>query len=228
MDKRIVVIEDEEKIVTIIITSLEREGFIVKSAHDGMSGLRMVREEAPDLVILDLMLPGLDGFEICKNIRMDPRMASTPVIILTAKTEECDRVLGLELGADDYVTKPFSPRELVARVKAVLRRTTWKKNTGAKFYYKGLLVDTEACVVKDGEKEVELTPKEFGLLVCLLRNKGHVMSRQMILDSVWGLPASITTRTVDVHIRNLREKIPSLSNLIVTVKQFGYKLKDEE
>ena len=228
MDKRIIVIEDEEKIATMIISSLEREGFSIKSAHDGISGLRMVKAETPDLVMLDLMLPGLDGFEICKNIRMDPRTASIPIIIITAKVEEYDRVLGLELGADDYVTKPFSPRELVARVKAVLRRSNRKTDVGVKLFYKGLMVDTDACVVKDGEREVELTPKEFGLLTYLIRNKGHVMSRQMILDSVWGLPAAITTRTVDVHIRNLREKIPFLSASLVTVKQFGYKLKDEE
>lgn len=227
MDKRIIVIEDEEKIITMIMSSLGKEGFLVNSAHDGITGLRMVKEEIPDLIILDLMLPGLDGFEICKNIRMDPRVASTPIIILTAKAEEYDRILGLEFGADDYVTKPFSPRELLARVKAVLRRTNRKKDASVKFFYKGLMVDTEACVVKVGEREIELTPKEFGLLVCLLRNKGHVMSRQMILDSVWGLPASITTRTVDVHIRNLREKIPVLSNSIATIKQFGYKLKDD-
>lgn len=228
MDKRIIVIEDEERIVTMIATSLGKEGFSVKSAHNGVLGLRMVKDEVPDLVILDLMLPGLDGFEVCKNIRMDPRTASIPIIILTAKAEEYDRILGLELGADDYITKPFSPRELLARVRAVLRRSNRKKDTSVKFLYKCLMVDTGACVVKDGEREIELTHKEFGLLVCLLRNKGHVMSRQMILDSVWGLPASITTRTVDVHIRNLREKIPVLMNSIVTVKQFGYKLKDEE
>lgn len=228
MDKRIIVIEDEERIVTMIATSIGKEGFSVKSAHNGVLGLRMVKDEVPDLVILDLMLPELDGFEVCKNIRMDRRTASIPIIILTAKAEEYDRILGLELGADDYITKPFSPRELLARVRAVLRRADRKKDTSVKLLYKGLMVDTGACVVKDGEREIELTHKEFGLLVCLIRNKGHVMSRQMILDSVWGLPASITTRTVDVHIRNLREKIPVLMNSIVTVKQFGYKLRDEE
>jgi DNA-binding response OmpR family regulator len=228
MGKRIVVVEDEEKVVSLIRAVLSREGFDIKSAPDGISGLTLVQEEIPDLLILDLMLPSLDGFEICREIRMDPRTAQIPVIILTCKSEELDRVLGLELGADDFITKPFSPRELLARVKAVLRRTGQNKEIHARLSYKNLTIDTSAYTVKDGERDVELTPKEFGLLAHLVRNKGHVLTRQAILDSVWGLPGDITTRTVDTHIVGLRKKMPVLAESILTVKQFGYKLKDED
>lgn len=228
MGKRIVVVEDEEKVVSIIRAVLSREGFYIKSAPDGISGLKLIREEIPDLLILDLMLPGLDGFDVCREIRMDPRTAQIPIIILTCKSEEFDRVLGLELGADDYITKPFSPRELLARVKAVLRRTGRSKAIPARLSYKNITIDTAACMVKDGEREVELTPKEFGLLTHLVRNKGRVLSRQVILDAVWGLPGDITTRTVDTHILGLRKKIPVLAESILTVKQFGYKLKEED
>ncbi|MEK7279687.1 MAG: response regulator transcription factor [Nitrospirota bacterium] len=228
MGKRIVVVEDEEKVVSLIRAVLSREGFDIKSAPDGISGLTLVQEEIPDLLILDLMLPSLDGFEICREIRMDPRTAQIPVIILTCKSEELDKVLGLELGADDFITKPFSPRELLARVKAVLRRTGQNKEIHVRLFYKNLIIDTSAYTVKDGERDVELTPKEFGLLAHLVRNKGRVLTRHAILGSVWGLPGDITTRTVDTHIRGLRKKMPVLAESILTVKQFGYKLKDED
>ncbi len=228
MGKRIVVVEDEEKVISIIRAVLSREGFYIKSAPDGISGLKLIREEIPDLLILDLMLPGLDGFDVCREIRMDPRTAQIPIIILTCKSEELDRVLGLELGADDYITKPFSPRELLARVKAVLRRTGRSKEIPATLSYKNITIDTAACTVKDREREVELTPKEFGLLTHLVRNKGRVLSRQVILDAIWGLPGDITTRTVDTHILGLRKKMPVLAESILTVKQFGYKLKEED
>ncbi len=228
MGKRIVIVEDEEKVVSLIRAVLSREGFDIKSAPDGISGLTLVQEEIPDLLILDLMLPSLDGFEICREIRMDPRTAQIPVIILTCKSEELDKVLGLELGADDFITKPFSPRELLARVKAVLRRTGQNKEVHARLFYKNLIIDISAYTVKDGERDVELTPKEFGLFAYLVRNKGRVLTRQVILGSVWGLPGDITTRTVDTHIRGLRKKMPVLAESILTVKQFGYKLKDED
>ena len=226
MGKRIVVVEDDEKIVTMIMTSLGREGFNIKSASDGISGLNMVKKEIPDLLILDLMLPGLDGFDVCREIRMDRRTAQIPIIILTCKSEEIDRILGLELGADDYITKPFSPRELMARVKAVLRRLDQSTEIPARLSYKNITIDTAACTVKDGEREVELTPMEFRLLTHLIRNKGRVLTRQVILVSVWGLPGDITTRTVDTHILSLRKKMPVLAESILTVKQFGYKLID--
>lgn len=228
MGKRIVVVEDDEKIVSIIRSLLSREGFYIKSAPDGISGLNMVKKEIPDLLILDLMLPSLDGFDVCREIRMDPRTAQIPIIILTCKSEEIDRVLGLELGADDYITKPFSPRELLARVKAVLRRKDQGTEIDARLFYKNITIDTAACTAKDGEREVELTPKEFGLLTHLVRNKGRVLTRQVILDTVWGLPGDITTRTVDTHILGLRKKMPVLAESILTVKQFGYKLKEED
>lgn len=226
MNKLIIVIGDEE-IVFIIRCSLIKDVFEIKSATDGASGLRMVKEDIPDLIILNQILPDLDGFEVCKEIRMDPRTAHIPLIILTDKKEEPNVILGLEMGADDFIIKPFSSRELLARVKAVLRRANRKRDTTAKLHYKTLVVDTEACTVKAGDSEVELTYKEFSLLVCLIKNKGLVMQRQSILESVWGLHGEIATRTVDNHILNLRKKIPILAESIVTIKQFGYKLKNE-
>ncbi len=228
MGKRIVVVEDDEKVVSIIRAVLCKEGIDIKSAPDGITGLTLVQEEIPDLLILDLMLPSLDGFEICRKIRMDPRTAQIPVVILTCKSEEIDKILGLELGADDFITKPFSPRELLSRVKAVLRRTGQSNEIHARLFYKNITIDISACTVKDGKRAVELTPKEFGLLAHLVRNKGRVLTRRVILGSVWGLRGDITTRTVDTHIRGLRKKMPVLAESILTIKQFGYKLKDED
>lgn len=227
MDDCIVIIEDDEEIVFVIRFSLAREGFNIKSAHNGVSGLNMVKEEAPDLVIVDQILPDLDGLEVCKEIRKDPRTTHIPIIMLTPKKEEYDGILGLEIGADDFIIIPFSSRELLAKVKALLRRARQKKDIHTKFIYRSVLVDTAACEVRDGDRNVELTPKEYMLLRFLVMNKGHVMSRKVILESVWGLSGSITTRTVDNHIRNLRKKIPILAESIITVKQFGYKLKEE-
>lgn len=227
MESCIVIIEDDEEILFVIRFSLAREGFNIKSANNGVSGLSMVKEEIPDLVILNQILPDLDGLEVCKEIRKDPRTAHIPIVMLTDKKDEHDGILGLELGADDFIIRPFSARELLAKVKAVIRRAGQKKDICAKLIYKSILVDTAACTVKDGDREIGLTPKEYMLLIFLVRNKGHVMSRKVILESVWGLSGPIITRTVDNHIRNLTKKIPILTESIVTVKQFGYKLKDE-
>ncbi len=228
MNNRIVIIEDDEGVVFLVRFSLVGEGFNIMSAPDGVSGLRMVKEEIPDLVIINQILPDRDGLEVCKEIRKDPRTNHIPIIILTVRNEEAyDGILALELGADDYILKPFSSREVLAKVKALLRRINQKKTVTAKYFYKDISVDTLACIVKDGKRVVELTPKEFGLLVSLIRNKGEVMSRRTILESVWGFSKLITPRTVDNHIRNLRKKIPVLEDSIATVKQFGYKLKEE-
>jgi DNA-binding response OmpR family regulator len=173
------------------------------------------------------MLPEMDGLEVCKRLRADPKTSVLPIIMLTAKGEESDKIVGLELGADDYVTKPFSPKELVARVKALLRRSERREEEALSYRYGPLSVDVTRHEVRASGKEIQLTAKEFSLLLQLLKNKGRVLTREILLDTVWGYDSDVTTRTVDVHIRRLREKIPLLGEAIVTVKSYGYKLKDE-
>jgi len=226
--KKILIIEDEKDIINLLTHYLEKEGFQVHSAFDGVSGLQSARAEKPDLVLLDLMLPQMDGLEVCKKLRTLPETAAVPVIMLTAKSEDSDKIVGLELGADDYVTKPFSPKELTARIKALLRRSQRHEEDRPSYQYGLLQVDVARHTVKADKKEVRLTAKEFGLLVHLLKNKGRVLTRDTLLDHVWGYDSDVTTRTVDVHIRRLREKIPFLSGAIVTVLSHGYKLRDED
>ena len=185
-----------------------------------------IKHEAPDLVVLDLMLPGLDGLQVCRAIRADANTAAIPIIMLTAKAEESDRIVGLELGADDYITKPFSPNEVVARVRALLRRAHRAAPANSRLSYGGLSVDVDRHVVKIDGTEVKLTAKEFLLLQYLMLHRGRVLSRDLLLSDVWGYSYTGGTRTVDVHVRRLREKVPMLADTIVTVKQFGYKLLD--
>ena len=194
----------------------------------GMGVVSSVRARPPALVVLDLMLPGENGLDVCRAIRSDPMISSVPIIMLTAKTEETDRIVGLELGGDDYVTKPFSPKELVARVGAVLRRARRERPAGALLTVGPLTVDTDRHVVTCDDTEVRLTAKEFLLLKYLIEHRGRVLSRDVLLSDVWGYTYTGGTRTVDVHIRRLREKLPVLESAIVTVKQFGYKLVDRE
>jgi two-component system, OmpR family, alkaline phosphatase synthesis response regulator PhoP len=227
MPKKIVLVEDEIDIVNLVSHYLSKEGFTVKPAQDGMKGLKLIKQENPDLAILDLMLPGLDGLEVCKRLRADPKTSRLPIIVLTAKGEEADKIVGLELGADDYVTKPFSPKEFVARVKALLRRSEHREEEVPSYEYGPILLNIIRHEVKVKSRAVSLTAKEFKLLEQLLKNKGRVLTREVLLDSVWGYEAEVTTRTVDVHIRRLREKIPFLNQAIETVKSYGYKLKDE-
>jgi DNA-binding response OmpR family regulator len=226
MSKKILVIEDDRDIVELLSHYLEKENFILKEAPDGYSGLKKARAEDFDLIILDIMLPEMDGLEVCKELRSDPKTTFLPIIMLTAKTEETDKIVGLELGADDYVTKPFSPKELVARVKAVLRRMERKPETQKSYCYGKLTLDLSKHEVSFDNKPVQLTSKEFDLLNCLLRSKGRVLTRDYLMDEVWGYDYYGGMRTVDVHIRRLREKIPALSKSIQTVKNLGYKLKD--
>ena len=226
--KKILIIEDEKDIINLLTHYLEKDGYQVLSVLDGVTGLQTARAEKPDLVILDLMLPHMDGLEVCKKLRTIPDTAAVPVIMLTAKSEDSDKIVGLELGADDYVTKPFSPKELTARIKALLRRSQRQEEDRPSFQYGPLQVDVARHTVKADKKEVRLTAKEFGLLVHLLKNKGRVLTRDTLLDHVWGYDSDVTTRTVDVHIRRLREKIPFLSGAIVTVLSHGYKLRDED
>lgn len=226
MAKRILVIEDEPDIVGLVTHYLEKDGYHVFDVRDGAKGLEQARTHPPHLLILDIMLPGMDGLEICRRLRADTRTAALPILMLTAKGEETDRVVGLEMGADDYLTKPFSPKELVARVKALLRRVDRGEESPERYVYGELVLDSIRHEVRLKGREVALTAKEFGLLEQLLRNQGRVLTRDVLLDKVWGYDADVISRTVDVHVRRLREKLPLLQDAIQTVKPYGYKLKE--
>lgn len=226
MFKNIVVIEDDKDVIDVIRYFLEKENFRVHVAQDGIAGLELAAKVLPNLILLDLSLPKVDGIEVCKRLKSDRRLEDIPLIMVTARGELADKIEGFELGADDYVTKPFHPRELVARVHANLRRR--EGNTQKKDYqYEGILVDTFRHEVHYEGNPVELTAKEFELLLYLIENKGRILSREMILNHVWGYNYYGTSRTVDVHITHLRQKISLLAGAITTVKPLGYKLKEK-
>jgi len=222
---QILVVEDDADIAALIGHYLEKAGHRVDRLSTGSDVLPRLRKLPADLVILDLMLPGIDGLIVCQAMRADPAIAQTPIIMLTARGDESDRISGLELGADDYVTKPFSPKELVARVTALLRRSSRGATVGP-LAYGGITIDVERHSVTLNGQDVRLTAKEFLLLQYLLQHKGRVLSRDLLLSDVWGYHYTGGTRTVDVHVRRLREKLPPLSDGIETIKQFGYKLVD--
>jgi two-component system, OmpR family, alkaline phosphatase synthesis response regulator PhoP len=225
--KKILIVEDERDILQLVKLYLEKEGYRTVTALTGAEGLNSAKSDKPDLIILDLMLPEIDGLEVCKRIRASQETAMLPIIMLTAKAEESDTVIGLELGADDYVTKPFSPKALVARVKAMFRRMDRNQQENLTVLRYGLLtLDLSRHEVKVRGKDVSLTAKEFGLLEHLLRNPGRVLTREVLLNHVWGYDYFGTTRTVDVHVRRLKQKIPLLDDAILSVKSLGYKLKD--
>ncbi len=229
MKRNIFLVEDEIHIQQLIQYNLEASGFLVSLFGNGEILLKQCQTAIPDLFILDLMLPGIDGLEICRQIRLDDRMRQIPIIMLTAKSEEFDRVLGLELGADDYITKPFSVRELVARVKALFRRVESVRYSEGDIVKVGniILNPSKHEVTKEGNK-LELTLKEFELLKILLQNRGHVLTRDLLLEKVWGFDYMGETRTVDVHIRYLRQKIEdddANPQLIETVRGVGYRFK---
>lgn len=227
--KKILVVEDEQDIAQLVQHYLQKEGFRSVTAMSGVEALKKVKEEKPDLIVLDLMLPEMDGLDVCKRVRSAPDTAKIPIIILTAKVEESDTIVGLELGADDYVTKPFSPKALVARVKALLRRIDRVPSNAAEPYrYGSLIMNPARHEVNLDQQEVPLTAKEFGLLEHLLRHRGRVLTREVLLNAVWGYEYYGTTRTVDVHIRRLKQKLPLLEDAIVSVKSLGYKLKDTD
>ena len=227
--KKILIVEDEADILQLVKMYVEKEGFRTLTASTGIQALKQIKEERPDLVVLDLMLPEMDGLEVCKKIRLQPDTAMLPILMLTAKAEESDTVIGLELGADDYVTKPFSPKALVARVKALLRRMDRNANESQSLYHSGsLLMDISRHEVKVRDREIPLTAKEFGLLEHLVRNVGRVLTRDVLLNAVWGYDYYGTTRTVDVHVRRLKQKIPLLNDAIISVKSLGYKLRDAD
>jgi DNA-binding response OmpR family regulator len=223
---KILVVEDDHDIAELIRHYLEKAGHSVHRLSTGGSVMPRLRANPADLEILDLMLPEVDGLVVCQAMRSDPTTASIPVIMLTARGEEADRVAGLELGADDYVTKPFSPKELSARVTALLRRASRQPPSGAVLTYGAITIDPDRHAVTSDGDEVRLTAKEFLLLQYLVRHKGRVLSRDLLLTDVWGYHYTGGTRTVDVHIRRLREKLPQLGEAIETIKQFGYKLTD--
>jgi DNA-binding response OmpR family regulator len=223
---RILVVEDDRDIAELVERYLQKAGFSTEVLSSGRDALKALTDRPPDLLILDLMLPQVDGLEICRVARGNSRTAAIPIIMLTARVDESERIVGLEIGADDYIAKPFSPNELVARVRALLRRTQ-RQPEARDIAYGPIHVDTERHVVSSAGTAVALTAKEFLLLEYLLRHRGRVLSRDVLLTDVWGYKYTGGTRTVDVHVRRLREKLPALGDALVTVKQFGYKLLDE-
>lgn len=225
-NERILIVDDEEHILELLKFNFENSGYKVDTATNGIDALKKVKNDLPNLILLDLMLPGLDGYDVCKEIRKDNNTQNIPIIMTTAKSEELDKILGLELGADDYITKPFSVRELLARVKAVLRRINSNKSTERAFSISNISVDfIKHEVLKDGEK-VDLTLKEFELLEILIKNRGKVLTRETLLDKIWGYEYIGETRTVDVHIRHLRKKVEiddKNPKLIETIRGIGYR-----
>ncbi len=230
LPKHILIVDDEADLVELVSYNLKKEGFTVDSSPDGESALSKIRKGKYDLIVLDLMLPGIQGIDLCRILRNDPKTAGLPVIMLTAKGEEVDKVLGLEMGADDYMGKPFSPRELVARVKAVLRRTREKPVTEKILKIGELEIDRERYTVTIGGKNIKLSATEFKLLLFLAERRGKVFSRNQLLDFVWRDEAYVEPRTVDVHIRRLRANIeedPAHPRYIRTMRGIGYSFTDE-
>ena len=227
--RRALVVEDDPDIVELVALYLGKEGFEVESIGDGRAALQKIRATPFDLVILDLQLPGIDGLTLCAEVRRTGAARHVPVVMLTARGDETDRIVGLEMGADDYVVKPFSPKELVARVRALFRRVERKDEAAAAGVLRlgALELDGERHVARWSGEPVHLTAKEFALLDALLRARGRVLSRRQLLEDVWGYSYAEGTRTVDVHIRRLREKLPGLAPSIVTVKSLGYRLAQE-
>ena len=225
MPSRVLIVEDEPDIRALVVHHLKREGYQVSAASSGEEALRQVQAAPPDLVLLDLMMPAMDGLEVCRRLRQDPATAMLPIVMLTAKGDEVDRVLGLEIGADDYVVKPFSPKELLARVRAVLRRS--RPAPGAAPLRLGALsIDLGTHTASVDGLALALTPKEFDLLRALVEARGRVLSREFLLDRVWGYAraSEVESRTVDVHVRRLRVKLGPEGRRILTIKSVGYRL----
>lgn len=224
--QRILIIEDEQDVIDLLTLHLRKAGFALSTATDGAAGLRQAREGSPALIILDLMLPKMPGLEICKVLKTDIATRQIPVIMLTAKAEEIDRIVGLEFGADDYVTKPFSPRELVLRVNAILRRGKGEVAEEKKLSIGAITLDPARHHVAVGGKSVRLTSVEFKLLNMLMQRQGRVQARDRLLNEVWGYESVIDTRTVDTHVRRLRKKLGKAAAAIETVRGFGYRMRE--
>ncbi len=225
-NKKILVADDEEDVLNLVAINLKAAGFTVLKAEDGPTAVSMARSSLPALIVLDLMLPGMPGLEVCKVLKNDQTTKLIPIIMLTAKAEEVDRIVGLELGADDYITKPFSPRELVLRVKSVIRRTDAAGPVDDMLRIGDIQIDRSRYEVLIKGKPIDFTATEFKLLALLMERRGRVQSRDTLLNDVWGYENAIDTRTVDTHIRRLREKLGKTSDCIETVRGFGYRIAE--
>ena len=223
MKQRILIVEDEPEAVELLEFNLKQAGYAVTAADDGAEALKKIRATPPDLILLDVMLPEMDGFEICKVVRLEAATAKIPIIMLTAKASEIDRVLGLELGADDYLTKPYSPRELMLRVKKILARATPPEKAKDQLRFGDLLIDVPRHIATWKNKPMDLTATEFKLLTLLAQRAGRVQSRDQLLRDVWEYDSVIDTRTVDTHMRRLREKIGAAAKHLDTVRGVGYR-----
>jgi two-component system phosphate regulon response regulator PhoB len=226
MPESILIVDDEPDVLDLLVYNLQKAGYKTVTARDGAAALQKARDEVPSLIVLDLMLPQMDGTEVCRHLKADPKTAHIPIIMLTAKAEEVDRVVGLELGADDYVTKPFSPREMALRVKGVLRRASGKSAPAEFLKFGDIAVDIAKHEVTLKGKIVDLTATEFKLLTTLLERRGRVQSRDRLLTDVWGYEGDVDTRNVDTNMRRLREKLGKASDYVETVRGVGYRFAD--
>ena len=226
MPEAILIVDDEQDVLDLLVYNLQKAGYKTVTARDGAAALQKARDEVPSLIVLDLMLPQMDGTEVCRHLKADPKTAHIPIIMLTAKAEEVDRVVGLELGADDDVTKPFSPREMALRVKGVLRRASGKTAPAEILKFGDITVDIAKHEVTLKGKVVDLTATEFKLLTTLLERRGRVQSRDRLLTDVWGYEGDVDTRTVDTHMRRLREKLGKAADYVETVRGVGYRFAD--
>jgi two-component system, OmpR family, phosphate regulon response regulator PhoB len=222
--KKILVADDEADVLNLVCNSLKAAGYQTIAVQDGNSALEQAKRQPPSLLILDLMMPGMSGLDVCKILKADPSTKSIPIIMLTAKAEEVDRILGFELGADDYLTKPFSPRELSLRVQSVLRRVDGSSVPAEVVQHGDIVLDHTRHEVKLRGKSIDLTATEFKLLATLMERRGRVQSRDVLLNDVWGYESAIDTRTVDTHVRRLREKLGSIADCIETIRGFGYRM----
>ena len=222
--RKILIIEDETDVADLLTLNLRKAGYRVSTVADGANGLQKVREDRPDFIVLDLMLPKMSGLEVCKILKNDTATSHIPILMLTAKAEEIDRIVGLEFGADDYVTKPFSPREILLRIRAILRRG---ETPGESLKVGPISIDPARHEVRVNGKQVRLTSLEFKLLQTLMQRRGRVQDRDRLLNEVWGYESVIDTRTVDTHVRRLREKLGKAGDAIETVRGFGYRLRDD-
>jgi phosphate regulon transcriptional regulator PhoB len=227
MNSTILIVEDEKDLAQLVSYNLEQAGFRTKIETNGADALSRAQKESPALILLDLMLPKMNGLEVCRLLRADPKTKAIPIIMLTAKGEEIDRVVGFEMGADDYIVKPFSPRELVLRVKAILKRSKPGVEDSKKesLQFEGIALDTAQHRVWVNKKEIILTATEFKLLEYFLKSQGRILTRDLLLDKVWGYDVAVTTRTIDTHVKRLREKLGKSGEVIETVRGVGYRLK---
>jgi len=226
--EQLLIVEDDKHISKLVKYNAEKSGYECTVVEDGEEALDVLRKQRADLIILDIMLPKMDGFEVCRIIKQNPSLKNIPIIMLTAKGEEVDRIVGLELGADDYVVKPFSPRELMLRVKAILRRGKAEESSKDIITRGVLVIDIPKHRVMVKNKEIELTPLEFKLLVTLIERASRIQSRDQLLSDVWGIHSNVFTRTVDTHIKRLREKLGTMGDIIETVRGLGYRCKEDE